>query len=70
MAMKRRGEMRLIEQAIRGGWDVPEKSRIAAVALIKEIIDDPKATDREILRAANLAILMEEANLKAREPSK
>ena len=68
--MKRRGELRLYEQAIRAGWDVPEQQRLAAVALIAEILDDPIATDREILRAANLAILMEEANLKAQEASK
>jgi hypothetical protein len=56
--MKRRGEMRLIRSAIKQGWDVPQ-----------DILEDPKATAREILGACQTAIAADEDNLRFEKQS-
>jgi hypothetical protein len=61
--MKRRGELRLVEQAIRQRWDITAKGRHDAIELVREVLDDSDATLREKLRACSVAILMEQSNL-------
>jgi hypothetical protein len=67
--MKRRGEMRLIRSAIKQGWDVPEVERDKAMKLVSDILDDPKATAREILGACQTAIAADEDNLRIERQS-
>ncbi len=68
--IKRRGEMVLIERAINGGWDVPEAARRKAVELVAEVMADPRATKRELLRASRLALRMEQDNMRFEEQQK
>ena len=63
--MRRRGELRLIEQAIRGGWLITAKGRDDALALVREVLADSHATQRELLRACSVAIAMSESDLLA-----
>jgi hypothetical protein len=65
--LKRRGEMVLIERAIRQGWDITPKGRADALSLISEVLDDPQATGREKLRACSVAIAMDTQNLEDEE---
>ena len=61
--MRRRGELKLIEQAIHGGWAITAKGRADALALVREVLGDPHATSRESLRACSVAIQMSESDL-------
>lgn len=61
--MKRRGELNLIATAIRQGWDITDKGRSDALALVREVLDDSAATQRERLRACSVALLMEQRNM-------
>ena len=61
--MKRRGELALIQQAIRDGWNITAKGRHDALALVREVLEDPDATQRETLRACSVAIQMSESDL-------
>ena len=63
--MKRRGELKLIEQAIRQGWNITAKGRDDALQLVREVLADSHATDRERLRACRTAIAMSESDLLA-----
>lgn len=63
--MKRRGELKLIEQAIRQGWQITPKGREDALALVSEVIADDSASHRELLRACKAAIAMSEHNMLA-----
>lgn len=56
--MRRRGELRLIAQAIRNGWDITPQGRENAIKLIGEILNDPNATTRESVLAAKLVLLI------------
>ena len=64
-AMKRRGELRLIEQAVRGGWNITAKGRDNALQLVREVLADSDASPRERLRACSVAIAMSESDLLA-----
>lgn len=61
--MRRRGELKLIQQAILQGWNITAKGRHDAIALLNEVLSDPHATPRERLRACKLAVTMNEADL-------
>ena len=63
--MKRRGELRMIERAVNQGWDVPDAERQRSIAFAAEVLDDPRATDREKLTACRVMIAMEGARFKA-----
>ena len=65
--MKRRGELKLIEQAVRGGWDITARGRDDALQLVREVLADSDATPRERLRACRTAIAMSESDLLADE---
>jgi hypothetical protein len=65
--MKRRGELKLIEQAIRQGWNITAKGRSDAIELVRDVLADSDATARESLRACSVAVQMAEANLLADE---
>ncbi len=58
--MKRRGQLRMIERAIKQGWNTPPAERERAAELIAEILADPDATTRERLRACEVGIAMEQ----------
>jgi hypothetical protein len=53
--MKRRGELRMIQQAIRSGWDVPPAQLEQAKILISEIVSDSRSTERERATANQVA---------------
>lgn len=65
--MQRRGELKLVQQAIRQGWDITPKGRVDAMALVREVLADDQASARERLRACSVALEMEQANLVAEE---
>ena len=60
--MRTRGELRLIERAIREGWDIPEAGRRNALKTVLGVLESSESTDRELFRACRVAILMEGAN--------
>lgn len=61
--MRRRGELKLTEQALRGGWNITDVGRQDALALVQDVLNDDAATDRERLRACKVVVLMQEQNL-------
>ena len=63
--MKRRGELRLICQAIRAGWKITPKGRHDAIQLVASILEDKDATPREQLAAVKAALLMTESDIAA-----
>ena len=63
--MKTRGELRLIEQAIRNGWAITPKGAADAMELVAAVLSDQMANDRERLRAAKIILLMESQNLES-----
>ena len=65
--MKRRGELKLIEQAVRNGWNITARGRQDALALVREVLADSHATQRESLRACSVVIAMNAADLLADE---
>ncbi len=62
--MKRRGELKLIQQALNNGWDVTPKGRVDAMALVDEVLNDPNANHRELLRACTIVRQMEAADMQ------
>jgi len=57
--MKRRGELLMVEQALKKRWAISLKARTDAMDLIAEILSDPNATDREVKRAESTLKLLE-----------
>lgn len=58
--LKRRGELRLIEQAIRNGWPVPADQKRQSVRLMLDTLEDKNASDREqrtALRVLRMLVL-------------
>lgn len=63
--MKRRGELALIQQAITHGWNITDKGRDDAIALVSEVLADSDATAREKFRACRVVVAMADSNLLA-----
>jgi hypothetical protein len=53
--MKLRGELRMIERALKQGWDTPVEKQRESMELVFATLDDPNATSRE--QAAALRVL-------------
>lgn len=51
-------ELRMIEQAIRNDWDITPQGKENAIKLIDEVLNDPNATSRESVLAAELVLLI------------
>ena len=62
--MKRRGHLRLIQQAIRNKWPVSLEGRMNALALVMEVLHDEFATDRESILACQTVVLMETTDIE------
>lgn len=65
--MKRRGELRLIRQAINNDWDTPPEQREKAMRFIESVLKDPAATQRELMAACRCCVAAGWANLRERE---
>ncbi len=62
--MKRRGELKLIQQALNNGWEITPKGRDDAMALVTEVLSDPNANHRETMRACKILVSMEAADIE------
>ena len=62
--MKIRGELKLIEQALRNGWPITPKGAADALVVVREVLSDPTANPRATLRAAKIVMLMEQQNIE------
>ena len=62
--MKTRGELKLIQQALNNGWAIAPKGCVDAMALVREVLNDPSANERAVMRACKIVVLMEAANLE------
>ena len=62
--MKRRGELKLIQQALNNGWAITPQGVADALELVTEVLKDPLANDRERMRACKIVLLMERANIE------
>jgi len=63
--MKRRGELLMVEQAIKKGWSISPKARTDALDLIAEILSDATSTEREVKRAQSTRQALEATNGKS-----
>ena len=62
--MKRRGELKLIQQALNNGWAITSKGAANAMELVTEVLNDPMANPRATMRAAKIVLLMESQNIE------
>jgi hypothetical protein len=64
LRMKLRGELRMIERAIRQGWETPPAEQERALRLALSVVDDENATQREQLAALRVldAIVQQQAS--------
>ena len=62
--MKRRGELKLIQQALRNNWAITPKGAADAMALVREVLADSTANERERIRACKIVMLMESQNIE------
>lgn len=62
--MKTRGELKLIEQALRNNWAITPKGCANAMALVREVLNDKSANPRAVLRACKICVLMEMQNIE------
>ena len=62
--MKIRGELKLIEQALRNGWDITPQGAADALVLVREVLSDTRANPRATMRACKILMLMEMQNIE------
>ena len=62
--MKIRGELKLIEQALRNGWAITPKGAADALVLVREVLSDTTANPRATMRACKIVMLMEQQNIE------
>ncbi len=62
--MKRRGELKLIQQAFNNGWAITPQGVADALELVTEVLNDPMANPRATMRAVKIVFLMEAANIQ------
>jgi hypothetical protein len=60
----RRSDLLLIRQAIREGWDVPQKSRDDIVRDVTDILEDPASRPRMLNAAVWAVLAMEGENAR------
>jgi hypothetical protein len=59
-----KSDMKLLEQAFRNRWPVPDGVKRQAMMAIQKILKNPKSSDRLILSATRTLILMEQQNME------
>ena len=62
--MKIRGELKLIEQALRNGWAITPQGAANALALVREVLSDTTANPRGVMRACKIVMLMDSQNME------
>ena len=62
--LRRRKELQLVQQALNNGWNITEQGRSDALSLVRDVLADPLATERELIRAAKICLLMEAAKME------
>ena len=59
-----RSEMRMLAQAQRNGWDVPDDTKALAVERIHRIIDDPQMSARDKIAAIKALVAINGQNIE------
>ena len=62
--MKIRGELKLIQQALNNGWDITPQGAANALAIVREVLNDPTANPRATMRACKIVMLMDSQNME------
>lgn len=60
-----RRHLRVIEQAVYGGWDLPEAASQKIPETLREIMDDPNASVRDRIRASECLAALRRDRLEA-----
>ena len=63
----RRASMRVLQQAVERGWKMPEGVFESVPATVQRILDDPDASSRDRLRAADLLRSIQRDRVEAAE---
>ena len=65
-----RSDAKLMRQAIKNGWPIPQVARKRGIQVARDLMDDPDATDRDKIAAVKLLIEADKINLAlAKEPT-